>query len=71
MTLTSPKWVIKPGITIGMKMEAVKAKFGQPNNVVESDEEILDYAAKDSSGGVFFHFRNNKLIKAELMQVLC
>ena len=73
MTLISPKWSIAPGVTIGADKKDVRARYGKESSVsvVESGEELFSYTAKTSFDGVFFYFRNNKLIRVEMFQTLC
>jgi hypothetical protein len=74
MNLTSLKWLIASDIRIGVSIENVRAKFGQPNYSEDSedfDKDILDYVTKENLGLVNFYFRNNKLIRVEMAETLC
>ena len=74
MNLTSPKWLIAPDIKIGANIKDVRAKYGEPNSIVGSedfDKDILDYVTKEHLGVVNFYFRNNKLIRVEMVETLC
>jgi len=74
MNLTSLKWLIASDIRIGVSIENVRAKFGQPNYSEDSedfDKDILDYVTKENLGLVNFYFRNNKLIRLEMAETLC
>ena len=73
MTLTSPKWSIAPGVRIGTDKKDVRAKYGQPNNVSvnESGEELFSYLTRDNFDGVFFFFRNNKLVRVVMFEAFC
>ncbi len=73
MTLTSPKWIIAPGVRIGTDKKDVRAKYGKESSVFinESDEEGFSYTTKDNFDAVYFFFRNNKLVRVEMYQNLC
>ena len=56
------------GISIGDDAKTIAAKFGDPNSKEKnSDEMVYDYVTKSNAGGISFRFRNNKLIKIEMM----
>jgi hypothetical protein len=70
--ITSPKWIITSGISIGASMEDIKAKFRQPDSESEYlGETTLYYVSKGNTGGVNFEFRNNKLVRVEMKETLC
>ena len=69
--VTSPKWSVL-GISVGVNAKAILTKFGEPNSKEKnSDETVYDYVTKGNVGVVNFYFRNNKLIKIEMMETLC
>jgi hypothetical protein len=73
MTLTSPKWSIAPEVRIGTDKKDVRAKYGQPNGVSvrKSGVELFSYTTKANFDGVYFYFRNNKLIRVEMFRTFC
>ncbi len=68
--VTSSKWEIASGISVGASSEDVQAKFGQPDDTTtESGLEVLRYF--DGDGAVDFYFRNKKLVKVNRDLNLC
>lgn len=68
--MTSPKWEIAPGISVGVSFTDVQAKFAQTENPTkENGLENLSYFVTD--GYANFYFRNRKLIKVVWELNLC
>ncbi len=68
--VTSPKWQVASGISIGVSLEDVRAKFGQPDEMSKkSGLKLLAYL--DGDGAVTFYFRNRKLVKVTRGLNLC
>ena len=68
--VSSSKWEVASGISVGASSEEVQAKFGQPDDTKsESGLEVLSYF--DGDGAVDFYFRNKKLVKVTRDLNLC
>lgn len=68
--VTSPKWEVAPGVSVGASLEDVRAKFGQSNEVSKkSGFDVLTYF--DGDGAANFYFWNNKLVKVNRDLNLC
>ena len=68
--VTSPKWEISPGISVGSSLRTVRTKFGRPNELLKrSGFDTVTYL--DGDGAVTFYFRNKKLVKATRDLNLC
>ena len=64
ITLTSDKWAVAPGITIGTNTNAITAQFPTPvRTETEAGTKRMIYFHRD--GGATFSFRANKLVKIE------
>jgi hypothetical protein len=68
LIVTSHRWTIAPGLRMGANRRTVLQKFGLP--VVEENGSI-SYVTKENLGMVSFDFRNNRLVRAEMMETLC
>lgn len=71
--LTSSKFLITPGIRIGMTEKEVRSRIGGPpwQVLTESHSQILDYVTKENLGGASLHFRNGRLVKVHWKYTLC
>jgi hypothetical protein len=65
MEVTSPKFLIAPGINIGMTEEETRSKLGAPaEEKTESGSRILIYVTKGNDGSALLYFRDGRLVKA-------
>jgi hypothetical protein len=68
--VTSPKWEVAPGISVGASLADVQKKFSQTEAPTkEKGLENLSYFAGD--GYANFYFRNKKLVKVAWELNLC
>jgi len=68
--VTSPKWKVASGISVGASLKDVQAKLGQSVELSkESGFEVLTYL--DGDGAIAFYFRNKKLVKVTRDLNLC
>jgi hypothetical protein len=68
--VTSPKWEVASGVSIGASLENVRAKFSQSHDLSkESGFDVLTYS--DGDGALTFYFRNKKLVKVTRDLNLC
>ncbi len=71
IVVTSPKWSAS-GVRIGARVRDVQTKFGEPNSKAkESGETVWCFVTKDNLGRVNCYFRNDKLVRVEMMETLC
>ena len=68
--VTSPKWEVASGISVGASLEDVRAKFAKSSELRK--ENGLDYVSYFVIDGYAnFYFRNNKLVKINWELNLC
>src|SRR5580765_1156518 len=68
--VTSQKWEIAPGISIGASTKDVLKKFGRPGFFPDSDPNTsIGYWITD--GGADFYFRDDRLVKIHWEENLC
>ena len=72
MEITSPRFVILPGIKIGMNEQEAVSKLGKQ---VEGSNELglrmLTYVTKGNDGGAVLSFRDGRLVKVRWTYTLC
>ena len=72
MEITSPQFLIAPGIKVGMTEKEIRSKLGVPfQQRHESGVLILNYATKGNDGGAGLHFVSGRLVKIEWEFTLC
>ena len=72
MEVTSPKFLIAPGVKIGMTEEDVRAKLGVPaEERTGSDSRKLIYVTKGNDGAAALHFRDGRLVKVQWDYTAC
>ena len=72
MEITSGKFLIAPGIKVGMTEKEIRSKLGVPfQQRHESGVLILNYATKGNDGGAGLHFVSGRLIKIDWEYILC
>lgn len=70
--LTSSKWSVASGISVGANAKDVQAKFGQPlEKRLESGVESWSYVNKGNDGFAGFYFRDKKLVKVVWEYTIC
>jgi hypothetical protein len=70
--VSSRKWIVHPGLRVGMEEQLVRRKLGEP--IEESDEggfHRLHYVNKGNDGFAVFYFKGRILIKMEWESNLC
>jgi hypothetical protein len=64
MEVSSAELLVTPGIKIGMREKALRAKLGSPwRETNEAGFRILDYVTKGNDGGARLYFREGRLAK--------
>ena len=72
MEVTSSKFLIAPGLRIGMTEEEMRSKIGAPfQEKTESGFRILNYVTKDNEGGAGLYIRDGRLVKVQWDYVMC
>ena len=72
MEITSPKFLIAPGIRIGRTEAETRSKLGEPiHERTEPGSRVLYYVTKDNLGGAGLYFRNGQLVKVNWNYTLC
>jgi hypothetical protein len=72
MEVTSPKFLIAPGVKIGMTEEETRSKLGAPvEERTESGSRILIYATKGNDGSAGLYFRDARLVKVLWEYIAC
>lgn len=72
MEVTSPKFLIAPGVKIGMTEEEAQAKLGAPMEVrTESGSRMLIYVTKGNDGSALLYFRDGRLVKVQWDYTSC
>ena len=71
--VTSPKFLIAPGIKIGMTEEQARSKIDGPPAEVRTDSgsRILIYVTKENLGGASLYFRKGRLVKVGWGYTMC
>ena len=70
--VTSPVWMVEPGIRIGMEERVVRKRLGVPaNEEAEAGLRRLYYSTKGDDGGVMLEFRASKLMRMQWSYSLC
>src|SRR5262245_2446894 len=70
--ITSPQFLIAPGIRIGMSEKEIRSKLGTPfQERDESGAHILNFATKGNDGGSGFYFVSGRLVKVHWEYTLC
>ena len=70
--VTSPQFLVAPGIKIGMTEKEIRSKLGVPfQERNESGVLIVNYATKGNEGGAGLHFVSGRLVKIEWEYTLC
>lgn len=68
--VTSAKYPVAPGISVGASLAKVQSKFGRNGKLTkETGGQKLSYSVKD--GFADFYFRKNKLVRAVLRMNPC
>lgn len=71
MKVTSRDWDAS-GVRIGDTMDAVVARFGEPNSrEIRDGRTVLFYVTPGNLGGVSFNFSDGKLAGISMSQTLC
>ena len=72
MEVTSPKFLIAPGVKIGMTEEETRAKLGAPfQERTDSGVRILNYVTKGNDGAAGLYFRDGRLVKVQWDYLMC
>lgn len=72
MTLTSSKWKLDNGITIGTTDKQLMKKIGKPEYVFSAPNQTYNYNHKGNQSGANFIFnKNGKIAKIEWDEFLC
>ena len=72
MEITSPQFLIMPGVKIGMTEQQVISKLGKPQEGMwELGVRRLTYVTKGNDGGAVLHFRDDRLEKVYWSYTLC
>lgn len=71
MTLTSAKWKLENGITIGATDKQLTKKLGNPEYVFSTPNQTYNYSHKGNQSGANFIFKNGKIFKIEWDEFLC
>lgn len=70
--VTSSKWFVASGITVGTKAKDVAEKFGEPSEKSdESGVESWSYVNKGNDGWAGVEFRDNKIVKIIWESAIC
>jgi len=70
--VSSRRWIVHPGLRVGMEEQLVRRKLGEP--IEDSDEggfHRLHYVNKGNDGFAVFYFKGRILIKMEWESNLC
>lgn len=70
--VSTPKWLIAPGLRVGMNEREVRARLGQPyEEADESGLHRLAYVSKGNDGGAALYFRSGRLVRIQWEVTLC
>ena len=70
IVVTSARWKLNYGLTIGADMKTVRARFGKPYGTRLARTKMR-YVTKGNLGGVDFLSRDNKLVRVSMSETLC
>lgn len=73
MEITSSKFLIAPGLRIGMTEAEARSKLGGPpwQETTDAGFRVLSYVTKGNDGGGRLYFRGGRLVKVQWNYVLC
>lgn len=72
MEVTSAKFLLAPGLKIGMTEEEIRSKIGAPfQERTDSGFRILNYVTKGNEGAAGLHIRDGRLVKVQWDYTLC
>ena len=72
MEVTSPKFLIAPGVKIGITEEETRSKLGAPfQERTEAGFRILNYVTKGNDGTAGLYFRDGRLVKIDWGYTMC
>ena len=73
MDITSPKFIVAPGVRIGMTEAETRSRLGGPPHQerTDSDFRVLYYVTKGNDGGAGLYFRDGRLVKIAWNYTMC